>query len=179
MGALAILAVISGPASAADDTLIDVIGGTLSVTNPTVADFANLTLDGTAQTVTTSMDNFAVTDARGTGAGWRVQVNATQFCEWDALLSTCVLLDGKTLPTGSLSMPAPSVAANGTTSPVPSLTSGPYAIDGSTVTIASAAADEGMGMYDFTTGNLSLSVPASAYARTYKSTVTVSTISGP
>ena len=46
--------------------------------------------------------------------------------------------------------------------------------------MASAAADgSGQGSYVFTPGLLTLSVPASAYAGTYTSTVTVSVISGP
>lgn len=178
LGVVVAFALSATPAIAADDTGINVLPGSLSVTNPMVANFPDLTLNGSAQSSSAAMDTFEVTDARGSGAGWRVQVSATQFCEWDSLLSICVV-GGKTLPTGSLSVPAPSVAANGTSSPVPSVTSGPYAVDGSTVTVASASVGNGMGKYVFTPGNLTLSVPASAYAKTYRSTVTVSVVSGP
>ncbi|MBA3432219.1 MAG: hypothetical protein H0U16_12165, partial [Actinobacteria bacterium] len=88
---------------------------------------------------------------------------------------------GKQLPASALSMPAPSVSPNGTTSASPSITSGPYTIDsGSAVKIASAATNAGMGTYDFTQGgSLTLSVPADATAATYRSDVTFSTVTGP
>ena len=78
-------------------------------------------------------------------------------------------------------MPQPTVAANGTSSGVPTIIAGPYTIDsGSAVKIASAAADNGMGVYNFTQGGtLTLSIPANAYAASYRSEVTVSAVSGP
>ena len=57
---------------------------------------------------------------------------------------------------------------------------------GTAVKVASAAANTGMGTYDFTPGNtngsntaLQLTVPSYAYATTYHSTLTVSIVSGP
>ncbi len=172
---------IAPAAMAADPTDVNLIPGSLSITNPAVANFSDVTLDGTAKTTTAAMENFSVTDARGSGAGWNVTVQATRFTEVDALTGTYVLVDPKRLPAGSLSMPAPTVAADGTTSPGPSITSGPYTIDsGSAVKIASAAVGNGMGKYDFTQGgNLSLSIPATASAARYRSDVTVSAVTGP
>jgi hypothetical protein len=65
--------------------------------------------------------------------------------------------------------------AAGTTSPSPTIADGaPYTIDdGSPVTIATAGTDEGMGSYDFSATTLTLTVPASAYADTYSSDVTI------
>jgi hypothetical protein len=148
----------------------------LSMTVATVSNFAPVTLDGTTKTTTATMDNFSVTDDRGTGEGWTVTVSATQFREWDGI---AYVAGGRTLPTGSLSMPAPTVAAVATESPSPSITPGPYVIDGSSIKIASAAADTGMGTYNFTQGSLTLTIPASSYAATYRSELTVSLSSGP
>jgi hypothetical protein len=145
--------------------------GSLDVTTPDVDDFADITLNGTALTTTATMETFTVTDSRGTGVGWNVTVQATQF-----------MSGGHTLPLGSVSMPQPNVAKSTPQSTaLPAIMSGPYAIDGiSAVKIASAAADgSGEGSYIFTPGLLTLSVPASTYAGTYTSTVTVSVISGP
>ncbi len=173
-------AVQAHAAFGADDANVTVTGGLLSITNPAAGDFAGVTLDGTAKTTTATLGAFSATDARGTGAGWNVTVQATQFAEHNG---TIYVASGKTLPTSSLSMPAPTVAkSDGTSSAVPSITAGPYAIDaGSAVKIASAAADgTGMGSYSFTQGgSLSLNIPASAYATTYRSDLTVSVVTGP
>jgi len=139
-----------------------------------------VTLDGTAKSATATFDPFTVTDARGTGEGWNVSVEATQFAEWD---SGDYVVSGKTIPASSTSMPLVSAAkADGSSSAIPSVSAGPYTIDsGSSVQLASAAADgTGMGSYTFSQGgSLTLSVPASAYARTYRSDMTVSVDAGP
>jgi hypothetical protein len=173
-------------AFAADAADVTVTGGSLGITvDPTVGNFAGVTLDGTAKSTTASFDGFEVNDARGTGAGWNVTVQATQFAEWDSTLNAGAggyVTSGKTLALNSLSLAAPTVAADGTTSAAPSITAGPYNVDaGSAVKIASAAVDAGMGKYDFTQAAtpLTLSIPSSAYAKTYRSTVTVSTVTGP
>jgi WxL domain surface cell wall-binding len=167
-------------AFAVDDTNVVVTGGSLSISAPAVGNLTGVTLDGTAKTTTATFAAFSATDARGSGAGWNVTVQATQFAEHNG---TIYVASGATLPTSSLSMLAPTVAkSDGTSSAVPSITAGPYAIDAaSAVKIASAAADgTGMGSYSFTQGgSLTLSVPASAYAKTYRSDVTVSVVTGP
>ncbi|MDP9387953.1 MAG: hypothetical protein M3Q48_08475, partial [Actinomycetota bacterium] len=70
-----------------------------------------------------------------------------------------------------------------TTSGDPTMTAGAYTVDaGSAVKIASAAVDAGMGKYDisFAAGaDLTLSIPASAYAKTYRSDVTLTLASTP
>jgi hypothetical protein len=167
------LALVAGLASLAAPA-----GAQLTITNPAVENFPGVTLNGTAQTVSASLAGFSVDDARGTGVGWHVTAQATQFAEHDG---TGYVAGGRTLPMGSLTMPAPTVTANGTSSPPPTLEPGaPWAIDAaSAVKIASAAAGTGMGRYDFGAVSLSLTVPASAYAKTYRSDVTVSVVSGP
>ena len=67
-----------------------------------------------------------------------------------------------------------------TTSPVPTFTSGStYTIDDGGVQIAGAAADQGMGDYDFSPTTLTLALPADVYADTYASTVTLTSDTGP
>lgn len=170
LAALALALVVLALASPA-------VAQVLSMTVVTVSDFAPVTLDATTKTTTATMDNFSVTDDRGTGEGWSVTVQATQFRQWDG---TAYVAGGKTLPTGSLSLPAPTVTAVGTESAPPAVTPGPYAIDGSAVKVASATVNTGMGTYDFTqSGPLTLTIPASAYALIYRSELTVSLSSGP
>lgn len=154
-----------------------VTGGTLSMVAPTAANFTAVVLNGTAQTTTAALSTLSVSDDTGTGAGWKVSAQATQFAEHDG---TAYVTSGKTLATGSLTLSAPTVAANGTTSTAPTITAGPYTIDsGAAVKIASAAVDTGMGAYDFSATTMTLSIPASAYAKTYRSDVTVTVASTP
>ncbi len=173
--AACVLAIVTPVAFA--QTGITVVGS-LTITSPLAADFPGVTLNGATQTVTAGLEAFTVDDSRGTGEGWHVTAQATQFAEVD-ILGVYVLL-GKTLPASSLKMSEPTVTANGTTSPAPSITPGPYTLDaGSAVTIASAAVDTGMGKYDFSATTLMLTVPPRAYARTYRSDVTISVVTAP
>jgi len=185
LAATAVIGALIAPAARAgsDDTTATVTGaGSLGTVTMAVGAFGGVTLDGTAKTSNATADDFDMTDARGTGDGWNITVDATRFCDVDDLTGECPLLDPVQLPTSSLTMPAPTVAkADSSSSAVPSITAGPYTLDsGSAVKIASAAAGDGMGSYDFTQGGqLSLSIPASAYAATYTSTVTITSASGP
>lgn len=150
---------------------------TLSMTLPTVSDFQPIVLTGSPNTTTATMDGFSVSDSRTTADGWSVTVAATQFREWNG---SGYVSGGRALAAGSLSMPAPSVAVVDTQSPPPVITPGPYSIDGSSIKIASAAADTGQGTYAFTqSGPLTLTIPASAYAVTYRSEITLSLAAGP
>ncbi len=75
----------------------------LRITDPPVEDFDSVTLSGIAQTRTAELDAFSVTDSTGSGPGWRLTVQASQFTEY---ASGAYSADGKTLPSGSLTMPA-------------------------------------------------------------------------
>lgn len=178
-----LLGLLGAGISSAADTNVTIIPGTLSSTDMTVGNFSNVTLDGTAKTTSATASGFSVTDARGSGAGWNVTVSGTQFCKLDALQVGCDVVTPRTLPASSLSVPALTVGkADPTSSAVPGVTAGPYTvIDGGSIKVASAAANgSGMGSYNFSQGgNWNLTVPASAYAGTYRSTVTVSVASGP
>lgn len=157
------------PGAFADQTSATVTGGALSMTEPLASDFAGRSITGAAQTTTAALDAFSVSDFRGTGAGWSVTAQATQF-------------DGGTndLAAGSLSLSQPTVAANGTTSTAPGVTAGPYQIDnGAAVKISSAPENTGMGKYDFSATTMTLALPAAVFAGTYTSTVTVSILSVP
>lgn len=169
IGALAVagtlLVASAGPAAAVNDSSSATIsGGTLAVNAATAGDFA-ATLNGTTQSVTTTFST-EVEDARGTGAGWRLAVNPTQFSDGATV--------AKTLPTTALSVSGMTVTAGADSSAV---TATPN--NGATLTAATnttllnvTTAGEGMGTYTVA-GTLSLAVPAKAYAATYRSTVTV------
>jgi hypothetical protein len=160
---------LAGTAYAATSSVI-LTGGTLSISAPVVGNFTTVVLDGTAKTTPATMGAFTVYDARGTGAGWNVTVQASQFTTGT-----------KTLAYGSLSMPNQTVTKiDSTSNTAPTVVAGSYLIDSaSALKISSAAVDTGMGSYSYSGGNLTLSIPANAYAGTYTSTVTVSVVTGP
>jgi len=169
--ALGVFAIMAPAALASDGTQAVVTGGSLSITNPLAADFAGRTITGVAQTTTAALDAFSVSDLRGTGAGWHVISQATQFTG----------PVGHPLAVGSLSMTQWTVLSPNTTSPDPTIVAGPYVIDNGPVQLASAALDTGMGTYDFNGAGstLTLALPADVYAGTYASTVTISLVTAP
>ncbi len=167
---------LAAPALASPSDVV-VTAGSLGLTAPSVANFTGVTLDGAAETTTAAVGVFTVIDSTGSGSGWNVTVQASQMAQHDG---TGYVAGGRTLPAGGMSLSAPSVTADGTSSPTPTVSTGPYTIDGgSAVKIASAATGEGMGTYDFGASTITLAVPANAYAKTYRSDITVSLVSGP
>ena len=148
-------------------------GTSLQATDPTVGDFGAIPLTGAATRATATMTSLKVTDPRGTGKGWHVTMQATQFTD---------RATRNTLPPGSLYMSAPNVAQRDwTSSALPAIQDGSYFIDhGSAVQIASAAAGDGMGSFEFTPGGgLTLCVGADTRPGAYVSIVTLSVVSGP
>lgn len=144
---------------------------TLDPATVTVSDFAPVVLDGSPASTTATMSDFTVTESAGDG--WHLVVQATQFAEVDG--TGQYVTGGKTLPTGSLAMPAPGISPTGGVTVAP----GPYLIDGANVQIVSVAAGN-PGTFTLTqSGPLTLSIPTSAYARSYRSEVTVALHSGP
>lgn len=166
--ALGVFAVMAPAAFASDGTTAVVTGGSLSITNPLAANFAGRSITGANQTTTAALDAYSVSDLRGSGAGWHTTAQASQFTG-----------ASHNLAVGSLLMSAPTVAANGTTSPDPTVTLVDTVIDNGAASVASAAMNEGMGTYDFSATTLTLALPADVYADTYASTVTVSVITAP
>jgi hypothetical protein len=172
LATMAAFAALALPAQAAvDTTSIQLTGGTLSFTQqPLADDFTATALTGAPQLVTTNMNDWKVNDARGTGAGWNVTFQASQFSDGS----------GHTLPTGSLKVLAPVVTpVNVLNLALPPLPQGAsFTLDsGSAVPVVSAAAATGQGEWQFDQLNaalkdLQLTVPADAFAGTYTSNLT-------
>jgi hypothetical protein len=170
----------AGPAAAESDTTsVTITGGSLSYTTPlAAANFPDVQLNGLTQVVKANVSPYAVTDARGSGEGWNLTVDATPFEN----------ADGDTLPTGSLRMvdvpvPVPAVAGGGLVAPVPSVPLNPIDGGGGAQKIASALAVplSGTGQWTFTPtiGALVLSVSPTAAPGTYTSTITTTLATGP
>ena len=170
-------------ATSNDQTQFSVTGGSLSFSSaPALPTLTAITLNGQAQTTNTTMTNFTVLDATGSGAGWNVTVNGNaaggksavfkQYCP----SATCgsdtgpgYVAGGQTLAANSLTLASTGASftgQNGTTGTAPTLqcASACNVDSGSAVKIASAATSTGMGTWA-TTGwsgtSLALSTPTS------------------
>jgi hypothetical protein len=166
--AAALSLLLVAPTLAADTTTATVTGGSRTITNPAAADFTTASVTGVAQWTWAGVGEFSVSDLTGSGAGWHVTAEATRFAGASHQLAN-----------GSLLMNAPTVTADGTTSPNPGITASSFTIDNGPVKIASAALNTGMGKYNFSATPLALSLPADVYADAYVSTVTISVVSAP
>ncbi|MFT4416216.1 WxL domain-containing protein [Fredinandcohnia humi] len=163
-------------------TTTTVSGGDLTGGGVTFAPLS-ATLNGSLITTSANWSIADITDARGTGAGWNVSISLSQFKEFDTVNNVYVT-NGKTLATNSLKVSTvPTIAKKDATSSE-TTTITPVALNtgldtGSTVKLLSASIDGGMGSY--TVGNLgvSLTIPANAYAKTYKTEATVTLNTAP
>ena len=158
-----------------NDVDVTIQAGEFSLATPSIKSFGNITLQSTPQTYKTSFDGkFTVKDLRGTQAGWRLDVEASQFTN-----------GASTLTVGSLSIePISNITRVGTGSgelPTVSMNSN-QVIDDGKVEVARAKAGTGMGVFDITfpTDALSLVVDATtAKVGTYESTLTWNLVLAP
>lgn len=160
-------------------TSVNIQKGSLSIAKPTAIPFPSVRLTGSKHSISTNLSDFVITDATGSGDGWHVVVSASQL--QDAA--------GHQLPKGSLQLLAPDkvTVTGGTTSPKPTVKSGPWLIDNGSYSVLSAAKNQGMGKYTvaFPTNALNLTLnPASVFvgsggSSTYTSTITWTVVTGP
>ena len=168
--------------AASDTTQFAVTAGTLSfATAPDVPNLPGLTLNGQAQTLNTTMNNYSVADASGTGNGWNLTVvgdssaNKSPVFKQYCPNATCgsdsgpgYIAGGPTLPANSLTLTSTGAsfsAQNGSTGTAPTLqcSSACNVDSASAVKIASAASNAGMGTWlttGFSATSLALSTPS-------------------
>ncbi len=182
--ACSLVSLSAATASAAtqeDKTQFSVTAGSLSFsTVPAMPTLSAITLNGQAQTTNSTMTNFGVADATGSGSGWNVSVEGqsgsgksavfAQYCPKAkcGAESEGYIAAGLTLPTNSLTLNstgASFAAQNGSTGTAPTLQcSSACNVDHATaVKIASAAASAGMGTWltsGFGATSLALATPS-------------------
>lgn len=168
-GLVAAALVASAVAFGSTLTTTATVSGTagVSMNVPATASFTD-TLDGTDQTVSYSTQ-LGVVDARGTGAGWNLQISATNFSDGS----------GHTLLPGSVS--AASQACHSGSSCTAATNSGitlPLTVTGTAAKFFNAALNTGLGKIDVTP-TIQVAIPGNAYAGTYTSTVTLAAATGP
>ena len=167
---LAVLALVAATAALAGTlTTTATVSGTAGISlnlpsNPSLTD----TLDGTDQTVSYA-PILGVVDARGSGAGWNLQISATAFSDGS----------GHTLAQGQVSSVAQACKA-GSTCTVGTSSGISYPLTISTVAakLFNAAVNTGLGKIDVTP-TIDVSIPGNAYAGAYTSTVTIAAATGP
>jgi hypothetical protein len=186
LGILALVTFSSSVHAATSDTTVAEVtiqSGQMSLTAPEAnVTFSPITVDNSVQVRNIGFSNpLIVEDLTGTGTGWNVTVQASQFVETSGSL-------GLTLPSNTLKLQAPisvtPAAAGPTVSP-----SAPWTIDGTAVKILSAAPGDGMGTFDVAFSGasaLQLSVDTSGSVvdpssnpTTFESTITWQISTGP
>lgn len=179
---------------------VGIQSGGLTITAPTVTTaFGNITLTAGVVKPTATLSTLSVVDATGSGAGYKVTAQASQFTElgtdgaaWNGVGESGT---AKTLPLSSLKLAVPSsiTAVGGTTSPVPTASIAALTVidGGAPVKVISAAVNQGLGSYNvaFPAASLELTVDvATAQVDTvnypaaptpYSSTITWSIVTGP
>jgi len=162
----------------ADDSGVVVTGGSLGITSGgVVGDFTAVELDGANQTTTAQITDIVFTDATGTGVGWRLQLTGTALVGSEAAA-------GHLIPASQVTVKklADVTPGTGVTADNPTLDgAATFALPTSATDLATAAAAAGMGEYtlDCADDMLTLVVPASSYAGTYTTSITLDDVSGP
>jgi hypothetical protein len=185
IGLVALLTPVAAAATQEDKTQFSVTAGSLSLsTSPAMPVLSPITLNGQAQTTNTTMTNFGVADATGSGSGWNTTVEGQSGSGKSAVFAQyCPKLkcgsDNEGYVAGGASLAANSLtlnstgatltAQNGTTGTAPALQcSTACNVDhGSAVKIVSAAASAGMGTWltsGFSATSLALSTPTTLKA---------------
>lgn len=134
---------------------VGIESGDLYIKSPSIiSDFGNLKLGGTAKTLYATLGSINVTDATGSGSGWRLLLQATPFHEVGGA--------NYTLPSNSLtfSIPKSVSPSDNNKSGLPTIqTKGDLIIDnGNQHNIVSAAVGNGMGSFNITLGKPTFSL---------------------
>ncbi|MGO9875358.1 MAG: hypothetical protein ACLPVY_16335 [Acidimicrobiia bacterium] len=135
---------------------------------PGIGNFAPITLNGTPELTSVSIDPFSVVDSTGSGAGWNVDLTVSDLVS-----------GGSVIPASSMSMGVPIVApADGAsmTGVVGHATTGNLS---SGEKIVTADVGDGEGSYLVSPAILTLTIPPDAAAGSYAATATIAVVSGP
>ena len=172
LGAVALAVAAPAAANAASAVVTGTVtGSALSLTTSAAPSFsANLDLGDSTPTYTAAL---AVTDTRGTGAGWNATITSTQFTTGTQTLAT-----NASSMTGVTSLCASGTCTNPTNAiaypvAVPAAPAPPTAVK-----FFNAAANTGMGKFT-NTPTIGVFVPQSSFAGTYTSTLTLAVVTGP
>lgn len=170
---------------------VTLAGGSLSISNSGLLSFSG-TINGLDQFLndTTAADTgITVTDATGSGAGWHLNVSQTQFSDGNGHTLPFLALNGSTA-SSTATTAVTSACFNGSTcTNATNSVTYPLTLSGTAQKMFNAAASTGIGSIGIGTGTFGvsgnnpvswwISVPASALAGTYTSTITEAISTGP
>jgi hypothetical protein len=125
------------------------------------------TIDGSDQTASYA-PVLGVVDARGTGAGWNLQISATAFT--DSL--------SHTLAAGVVTAASAACHAASTCSAASNNVTLPLTLSTTATRFFNAAGNSGLGKIDVTP-TVQVTIPGNAYAGNYTSTITLAATTGP
>lgn len=151
-----------------------ITGGDLSLTTAATPSFS-ATLNGTNQAKTYTIPS-VLTDTRGSGAGWNTTITSTQFVSGSRTLATSASTMTSLVNTCASGGAACTIEDNAVALPVgvpAAAVTAPTAVK-----YHNAAADSGLGTFDHTP-TVSVALPATTFAGSYTSTVTLASVSGP
>jgi WxL domain surface cell wall-binding len=167
---IAILALAAATAAVAGNlTTTATVTGTAGISlnlpsNPSISS----TLDGTDQTAVYA-PILGLVDARGTGAGWNIQISATAFTDGAS----------HTLNQGTVASVAQACVVGTTcTTATSSGITYPLTIGTTAAKFFVAALNTGLGKINVTP-TINVAIPGNAYAGVYTSTVTLAATTGP
>ena len=160
----------AGTAQAEDDTTsVQLTGGGIAFAPaPAFSNFASTALTGAVQSPTTEIADWGVNDARGSGVGYSVSMDATDLVD---PLTADAGVDDVTMTGAVLSVTAPTASKDaGNASAAPDVSG---ANINTSAVIVDADADEGLGAWTYAqdADDLTLAVPANARLGTYVSTI--------
>jgi hypothetical protein len=173
--ALMLAALVAAPAHA--DLLVN--AGTLDFDPagaPVIGDYTTVTLDGTPQLTSLTVDPFTIIDSSGSAAGWNVLLTVPDLVNDRGTVS---VLDDDTILASNVSMSPPVVttAAGADITGVVAHASASGFNAGEKIVTATAA--HGEGTYLISPRILKLTVPNTALIGTYATAGTVAVVSGP
>ena len=137
----------------------------ISLNAPATAAFSKA-LDGTDLTATYTAP-IAITDASGTGGGWKLTVAATTFVNGT-----------HTLAPGTITGATQACHTNSSCTAATNSVTYPLTLGTTAASAFNAALQTGLGQIDLTPA-FSVAIPGNAYAGTYTSTVTLAATTGP
>jgi len=144
---------------------------------PAISAFADVTLTGTRQLTTATIDPFQVLDDSITPAGWNVTLQVPDLQNGTG--PDCSTGATASIPGAGVSLDAPDVEpADGGTS-MTGVTSAGYTDFTSPQIIVDAQNGDGSGTYNVSPGYLRLVVPATTFTGSYCTLATIAIASGP
>ena len=162
-----LLCLTVSPVSA--DATITISGSPLSVT-PQAITCTTVVLSGIAQTATCTTSAWTIKDPTGTGAGYRLQISATNFSDGA----------GHTIPVSGFKLTLADTAITttaGNTKPASAMASA-TPLSTTAQNVLSAAVNTGIGTYN-ATPTFSIDVPPDTFSGSYVSTISATMVAGP